>query len=375
MIRKPIRFDQLLPTYMKYDAIGTHVSLIQKLLRERGFESEIFAERFPAGVDCRDVNQYSDRTSKDSALIYHYSTGSNIVHNLLQQKGFRVVDYHNITPAKYLMEPEEWNAHWICKLGRLQMPLVRIAADVCWADSGYNAGELREANFPECMVLPVLRDYERLGSFKDVDSLAFQMKDGRKNILFVGRIAANKGFHDILFLFKLYKQHIDNDVRLIFVGTPSPVYQRKIQRLIRELGLSWGTSVKKGGETVDVVMPGAVRDEELATYYRHSHLFLCASDHEGFCVPLVEAMFFEVPIIAHISSAVPETCEDAALLVDKSDEVSVLEKMRAILKSPELSGELKLKARKRSEYFKWDFLVRIFDGCLEKTLKVYSEWY
>ena len=128
--------------------------------------------------------------------------------------------------------------------------------------------------------------------------------DGRLNLLFVGRGVPHKKQDEAIETLRYYKDHINKEVRLILVGNMKPSYGRKLHRLVERYGLQ-----------DDVVFTGSVSNEELCTWYQTADLLLCLSEHEGFCVPLVEAMIFDKPVFAYACAAVPETVGKAGVLL------------------------------------------------------------
>jgi glycosyltransferase involved in cell wall biosynthesis len=223
----------------------------------------------------------------------------------------------------------------------------------------------------DAVVSPVLRDYAALTRVPSDRRLSRQLASRRKDILFVGRLSPNKSQHDLLFLLALYQRHIDPDVRLMLAGGGGSIgYIARLTDAIRALGLTTnGPGGRREEGDVDVFFSGPIDEAELATFYRQAQLFLCLSEHEGFCVPLVEAMSFGVPVIAHRAAAVPETCGDAVLLVDKKDPAAVLSAMRAALGGGDLPERLRQRGLARARDFAWERLVADFDSALEQTLK------
>jgi glycosyltransferase involved in cell wall biosynthesis len=175
--------------------------------------------------------------------------------------------------------------------------------------------------------------------------------DDRTNLLFVGRIIPNKRIDDLIRVFAVYKR-LDPRSRLLLVGDTRghERYYDRLQQLIRALAVK------------DVVFTGHVDDDDLAAYYRVSHLFLCLSEHEGFCVPLQEAMHFGLPVLAYDTGAVRETLHGGGvLLLDKRPE-EVAELIRLVLDDPELRGRvLATQARAMREVRDTDFGALLLD--------------
>ena len=372
----PVSIDQLLPCYAGYDAIGTHVTSLNKLLVERGFKSNVFAEIVGKNVPLSvgSAEDYFDNPRRsDSIVIYHYSTGSMIPCRLYGATSFRITNYHNITPPIYFSSPGEEQARAATRHGRNQIPMVKTCTDATWTESRYNANELESVGFPKSELFPILRDYQALSNQPVNAALEQRLKGNRKNILFVGRVAPNKAPHDLFFLLKQYQKFVDPNVRLILVGfSQSPYAQISLKNLAKDLELTLAEDLSRAAiDSADILMPGQVSDIDLASIYRASDVFTCLSDHEGFCVPLVESMYFGIPIIAHNATAVPETLGNGGLIVEKSDVVATIEGLSALLSSPGVNQHYRNKALERSKRFNWSTIVAEFDAALEKTLQSY----
>ncbi len=375
---RPSRIDQFLPTYSQHDAIGIHVTNIQKLLRAHGYYSEIFVEQLHSSTAklAHPHSAYENFHTKDAISIYHYSIGSRLPDFLLGYDNFRLIDYHNVTPADYFREPEDWNIYHACRQGLRQMDKVRILGHAGWADSAYNAHELVELGFPQYQVLPILRDYKFLSTLPDLNLAKNIVADGKKNIIFVGRLMPHKSQHDLLQLYKLFHDFVDKNSRLILVSNGPLSYQRKLMQLCKDLDLTVAANLsEKYASKAQVLFPGNIDDEAMATLYRHSHMFLCMSEHEGFCVPLVEAMFFGLPIIANPVTAIPETCGlETGLLIKKDNVADIVEGMAAIARQPQFAASLREASLKRAKAFQWSTLEKRFNECLATTLEQYTQY-
>jgi glycosyltransferase involved in cell wall biosynthesis len=363
------RVDQLLPTLSGEDAIGTHVLHTQALLRERGFTSEVFAESWDRALAVRPVAAHRSVIRSGDVTIFHFSIGCWTALQLRQLPSYRVTNYHNITPARYFRERQDYMTNHLVDLGRRQIPMVRSATDFWWVDSSYNSQDIGVEQ--DAVISPVLRDYAALTRRPSDRRLSRQLASRRTDILFVGRLSPNKGQHDLLLLLALYKKHVDPNVRLMLAGGGGSIgYITQLTDAIRALGLTTnGPGGRRDEGDVDVFFSGPIDETELATFYRRAQLFLCLSEHEGFCVPLVEAMSFGIPVIANRAAAVPETCGGAALMVDKRDPATVLAAMRGVLGNGDLVERLRQGGLARAKAFEWERLAAGFDSVLEATLR------
>jgi glycosyltransferase involved in cell wall biosynthesis len=192
--------------------------------------------------------------------------------------------------------------------------------DFAVGDSEFNRQDLEHLGFPRTAVLPVVPDFSHLDRVPD-GFVAQQFDDDWINILFVGRVIANKKIEDVIRSFYAYHTRLNPRSRLIIVGVFSLFerYLASLNQLVAELGLT------------HVHFTGHVSDEELVAYYDVADLFLCASEHEGFCVPIVEAFYKEVPVLAYAATAVPDTMDGAGVLYDTKDHLYVAALMDAIV--------------------------------------------
>jgi glycosyltransferase involved in cell wall biosynthesis len=293
---------QLLPNLAYGDAISNHTLAIRDQLRARGYASEIFVRYIdPRLADqCRSFLEGAPPPT--AGLLYHHSIGSEVTPAAIAHPGPKCLIYHNITPAEFF-EPYRPDFAELLRQGRRDMHELAGHFPRSVGDSAFNAGELAEFGFRDPGVLPIMINPRQWDAPADA-ALLRKLQDGRTNLLFVGRLSPNKRQDRLIEAFAHYLR-FDPDARLLLVGDGGPFdpYVERLHALVRQPAL-------RGR----VILTGQVNDAELAAYYRTAHLFWSMSEHEGFCVPLVEAMWFDVPILAYKSSAVPETLADAGLL-------------------------------------------------------------
>ena len=209
------------------------------------------------------------------------------------------------------------------------MELYASRCDLALGDSEYNRLELASLGFEATGVLPVVPDFSHLtGSANYMHAATFD--DDWVNVLFVGRTIPNKRFEDVIRWFHAYKRWFNPRSRLLFVGSHSGFerYLTMLNALIARLG------------TADVHFVGHVTNEELVAYYEIADVFLCASEHEGFCVPLVEAFHMGVPVIAYAASAVPATMDGGGVLVTDKDPVHVAALINQVITDGELQDRI-----------------------------------
>jgi glycosyltransferase involved in cell wall biosynthesis len=303
---------QVLPVLAYGDAISNHAIAIRDHCRDLGYRSEIFAAHVDTRVSdqCRVFGQ--GEVSQDAGLFYHHSIGSELSGQAARHPGPKCLIYHNITP------PEFFEPYWpefaeILKCGRSELRGLSLDFRLAVGDSAYNASELKDIGFPQPTVLPIIIDPDRWNIRADSD-LMRQLQDGRTNLLFVGRIAPNKKQDEIVRAFAQYLL-LDRNARLILVGKAeaNDPYYSHVLETIQILGLD-----------DYVLLSGSVRDDQLLAYYRTAHLYWSMSEHEGFGAPIVEAMWFDIPVLAFKSTAIPETLGKAAVMfTNKTDLISI----------------------------------------------------
>ncbi|MEO6222106.1 MAG: glycosyltransferase [Vicinamibacterales bacterium] len=296
--------NQWLPAAHRGDAVGDNARVMRDLFRRWGHTSEIYALTIDRNLDS-EIRPWNHAGARQGDMtILHFAVPSPMSQAFARLPGVRVLHYHNVTPAHFFAPFDTG----ICRMaaeGRHELALLADRTDIALGVSEYNRQELVDAGFDHTGILPIVVDTSRLTNARPVPALDALLQDGLANILFVGRIAPNKKIEDHIRLAEQYKRYVDIYYRFIFVGSYSavPSYYASVRALIAEYQMLpdrfWFT--------------GPVPDEELAAYYRHAHAYVSLSEHEGFCVPLVEAMAMDVPVLAYGAAAVPETLGGAGV--------------------------------------------------------------
>jgi len=304
---------QVLATLGYGDAIGHEVLGIQRVLRSAGYESDIFVETADRRLEptTRDYRELVDASHPDNLLLHHFSIGSKASRTAYALPDRMALIYHNITPPEYFVGVHRTLARQ-CFRGRRELRAYLDRCEVALGDSEFNRLDLEHLGFPRTAVLPVVPDFSHLDGPSN-PFVARQFDDEWTNILFVGRVIANKKIEDVIRIFHAYHTRINPRSRLLIVGVFSLFerYLAALNHLVETLELQ------------HVHFTGHVSDEELVAYYQVADLFLCASEHEGFCVPLVEAFYMDVPVLAYAATAVPATMDGGGVLFDDKDPVYV----------------------------------------------------
>lgn len=341
-----MRVHQLCARLQFGDAVTNQVLRIHEVLRSWGWESHVYATSndlamAPVNEGLKAYRRFMK--SRKDILLFHYSIYDDN-HRLYQEtRNRRVLIYHNITPPEFF-EPYDRHLAEVCRRGRELLPRLR-KCDLALGDSEHNRQELVKAGFEEGRtgVLPIFLDLERLGGEFNA-RLREELDDGRANVLFVGRLVPNKRVEDLIDLFAFYHLRVDIASRLFLVGTSwSLEYTEELARRVRAYGLQGRVSVPGGSE--------GVSEEDLRAYYRSAHLFVTCSLHEGFCVPLLESMYFRVPILARHAAAIPHTLGDAGVTFEHLDIPLLAEVMREMVDNHELRRALADRMGKRLQEF------------------------
>lgn len=302
--------NQWVPAAHKGDAIGDSARRVRAMLRAAGHSSDLYALTIDDELR-GDVRPFGDPDSRRGDItIFHFALPSPMTHAFATLGGARVLQYHNITPAAFFA-PYDAGLFRLASVGRQELRSLAGHVDLALGDSEFNRQELEELGFAPTGVMPIAVNTERITNAPRRPALEKILSDGLINILFVGRIVPNKRIEDHIRLAETYKRYIDSYYRFIFVGRYDglPRYYAQIRALISEFQMLpdrfWFT--------------GAVPDDDLAAFYRWADVYVSLSEHEGFCVPLVEAMAADVPVLAYAAGAVPETLGGAGVLFEGKD--------------------------------------------------------
>lgn len=349
---------QFVASLEEHDAVGNHAMAIRGLLRGNGFESEIFVWHSSKSMrnQCRIYREYPSFSSPENAIIYHFSVGSPLTSFFLQAPGKKIMIYHNITPARFFAGINNL-VYRVVKDGRRELRSIAGRVDLAIAVSGYNRRELVEAGFDNTHTVPLLLDFGLYNAGPD-QAIIDRYAGGKTNIIFVGRISPNKKQEDVIRAFSVYKKYVNANSRLFIIGQHAqvPEYKAILDDLVKTLDVE------------DVHFTGSVPQEQLNAYYSVADVFLCMSEHEGFCIPLVECMSFGVPVLAFDSSAVTSTLNGTGILFDQKDLGRVAEMIHLVAEKGTWRDSIIKKQRTRLEDFRPDKVEKQFMGVLNGSL-------
>jgi L-malate glycosyltransferase len=320
-----LRVHQVLSGAGPYDAVTMQALAFRDRFRAWGWGGSDVAAEIDPRIGDRIVPLRALDAGDGDVLLVHYSAYAPKLRRVLEMPQRTLLISHNITPARWFWDHDP-QAGVVCALGRKQLPQFAAAADVAAGVSLYNARE-----FGSEVVIPILFDPSQLGDPGPHEP------DGPPTILFVGRLAPHKRQDAVIRAFELYRRRHAPDARLVLVGAPiNWAYDAAMRALAEELS--------PGHVTIE----SGLTAEQLAARWRSAHAFLCLSEHEGFCIPLLEAFHFGVPVIARAIGGVPEVAGDAALLLaDTDDEMVAAELLALAVADGELRAELRARGAAR----------------------------
>ena len=287
----------------------------------------------------RPASEFFDAASyrADDWLLYHLAVGAEMGEQLFVRGERLIINHHNVTPPHYF---DSWMPAMAenLEVGEAQVVKLATRAHLGIGDSKFNADALIDAGCANTVVAPVFVDVERLGPPRELRDVQ-RARRTKTKWLFVGRVAPNKAIHDVITAFAWYRMGCDPAATLTIVGgMPADRYADAIRRLVARLDL------------LDAVeFAGSVSDHELGDFYRSADVYTSCSEHEGFGVPIIEAMYMGVPVVALDAAAIGETSAGAALLVDRADPaLFAAAAFRACAHEP-LRSELLARGRRRAD--------------------------
>jgi glycosyltransferase involved in cell wall biosynthesis len=326
--------EQFLPAFHYGDAVGNSALALHQFLLSRGVESRLLA--MTCDECLRDqAAPFCDYIMDPASIkIMHFAIPSPLTDFFLEAKGKKVMIYHNITPAHFFAGYSDAMVR-LTSAGREHLGRLIDCFALSLGVSQYNADELHELGFQDVRVFPLLVN---LDDYVQAPSRAYMelLKNERKNILFTGRITPNKKIEDLIKVVFFYKKYISPAVRLIVVGNTStlPKYFLAVQDLAARFYLT----------AEDVLFTGHLPMDEFLAAYRLADVFLSMSEHEGFCLPILESCFFQVPVVAYDAAAVAETLDGAGVLFRDKDPARVAGLVEQVLENEPLRRQLQARA-------------------------------
>ncbi|MDQ6663400.1 MAG: glycosyltransferase [Acidobacteriota bacterium] len=343
-----MRVDQFHPEIREGDAVGNEVLALSGMLKARGVQSEIFCEvadpAFASKVHL--WREYAGRAG--DFLVVHYSHASRLYRQVFACRARRVLRYHNVTPAHYLTGLREGLADG-SEEARAALPLYANSVALALADSTFNARDLKKMGFRDVVVFPYVLN-------ESLYSEAGDSRDEWTNIISVGRIFPQKHVEDCILIFDYFRKFIEAKSRLLLIGgwEGAEAYLARLKRLVNRLNVP------------NVIFTGRIPQPSLLANYTAADVLLSMSEHEGFCVPLVEGMRQNIPVIAFDAGAVAETMGDAGVLVREKRWPEIAEAIGILLSVPDWREHLIAGQRERVKFFSGEEAERRLDGVLTR---------
>lgn len=354
---------QLTPALSTGDAVSNDAIALEAVLRDMGYrDSMIYSPVIRGGIPdsiARDSSRNMPKLSQDDICLYHLAIGGPVNQMFKELPCRKVVIFHNITPAKFF-EKYDKNSADLCRQGLREAADLASVTERVIAISQFDAQDLRRLGYTcPIDVVPILIPFDDYRQ-KPTESIVSE-KGKKTTFLFTGRVAPNKKQEDLILSFYYYKKYYNQNSRLVLAGSfdEASLYGQQLLAYRKSLGLS----------PEDVYFTGHIRFADILAWYRTADAFLCLSEHEGFCVPLVEAMYFRLPIIAYDSTAVGETMGSGGLLLKDKDPVLVAGVMDRVIRDQKLKETLIDKGQERLKDFDRKKITEQFTGIIDGLTK------
>lgn len=359
-----MKIYQILGSLSAGDAIGNDAIAIKHVIEDMDIKTAIYAPSVSPKIKESGVYTLDTmpKLSEDDIVIYHMGSGSPINTMVADLNCRKIMRYHNITPFEFF-SIDSPKAAEDCRKGIVDMRenlLGKFTAYI--AASQFNKKDMIDMGYKErdIEVIPIIFPFDDYKQTPDA-RMVKKLSDGYTNIVFVGRIAPNKKHEDLIRTFAYYKKHINPKSRLILAGSPNPdgIYFGDLQDYIKKLDVK------------DVIFPGHISFPEILAIYKTAHVFFCLSEHEGFCVPLLEAMTFDVPIVAYDACAVPETLGGSGIVVDDKDPVFLSKVLDEICTNEAMRKAVIASQRERMKDFAYEKIKAQLQDYLRRFMKNY----
>ena len=334
--------EQYLPALHYGDAIGNSALSLHRALGNKGLQSFIVALSVDECLAGEAEEFKSWRPRPDAIKILHFAIPSPLTSFFQENPGKKVLVYHNVTPAHYFVDFSPSLAGFL-QASREELLSLRDSFDLVLADSSYNGRELEEFGFRNIRTFPLAVD---LDAYEADHSRAFYelLRDERKTILFVGRVSPNKKIEDLIKMLFFYRKYLSPSIRLIVAGNTGtlPKYFHAVRDLAARFHL--------GPE--EVFFTGHIPFAELLALYRLADVFVSMSEHEGFCLPLIESCFFSLPVMAFDAGAVAETLGGAGILFREKQPDRLAALAEELINNQDTREKMKEKSRERIDAYR-----------------------
>lgn len=333
----PTAVHQFHPVLAPGDAMSAHVFALRKRLREWGYESHAYAVEAKPGVEAVLSYRRLFRTLRPTdMLLLHFSIGHEVYDQLARLQARKVLVYHNVTPPEFFTGLND-HAAVHARLGLRQLAGLAPGVDLAVGVSDFDTHDLAEIGFTNTATVPILVDWSTYDVPPD-DSVLAALSSRRTRILFVGRISPNKRQDDLIRMLAYYRRCIDPEAQLYLVGSyaDQPQYHARCIALRDALDLQGAA-----------FFTGRVGTAALVAYYRGASVFCSLSEHEGFGVPLLEAMYLKLPVVAYEAAAVGETLDGGGIRLHRKDLAEAAETCALVVERADLRKRLIVSGQRR----------------------------
>ncbi len=339
-----MRVYQLASFVALKDGVSNCVIALDGMLQRMGYDCQIVVQSNQWGEEknriIKEVLSFRDlKVEQEDVVFYHFSGEAECIREVERLNCRKVPVFHNVsTPALYRMT--SWSTYRSLCTGLEDAKQTCHSFDYAMALSEYSKSNLIEYGWSadKVEVVPIISGNSFM--MDPNQTLISKYRDGYRNFLAVGRIAPNKKIEDVIRIFDYYQKNIDENSRLFLVGNIQfKNYYDALNRYIKQ------TNIK------NVVFTDSVLQEQLEAYYELADIFLCMSEHEGFCIPIMEAFQRNIPVVAYKATAVPDTMGGAGMLVDTKEPESVCNKIRELINDADYRNQIVRNQKDRSENF------------------------
>ncbi len=350
-----MKINQYSQFFGEGDGISRGIILIKQMLNELKYESDIYISQKHSSISLNNYYHCLDDFKDDSSniLIYHFSIGNKFHEQIMNTKDKKIIVYHNITPAHFFDSAVFKDR---CNLGRKQLKESSDKFIAAISDSSYNEKELLLYGYKNSFVLPLLVDSRKKPDIK-INHKIIKKHSSTFNILFVGRIIQNKAQHQLIdVIYELKKRNITN-IKLFIVGKNYySDYFNFLFQYSKNLGLE-----------KNVIITGAVNENDLYSYYKIANLYLSLSEHEGFGMPILEAINQKIPVLSYACGSIPTTLGKKGLINFKAaDKVS--KKVKKVMFDKKYRDDLVKKQHKHLKNFEYNHLKKSLKNFLDKII-------
>lgn len=354
-----MKIIQIAHAMTQNDGATQQILNMDKMFKELGYESEVCTHRLDERLKNEAKTMEAFKASEDDIIIYHMTTGTSFNKWVYKYPRKIVLFYHNITPAKYFFG-NAWGSWFKCLKGRRDLTKIVKNTFFAWGASEYSRRELEELGLEHTKVFSTIVNPEDYKKYDKVQSIVDTYDDGYKNILVVGRVVPHKRQDEAIRAAAWYRDHISDKIRLVIIGGQKESFAKKLNSLVKELNME-----------KHVLFTGKIPNEELCTWYGLCDAVLSLSEHEGFCVPLIEGMIFDKPVIAYAGGAVPETLGKAGVLLREKNPELVARTISETLDNQSLLQMLREERKERLNELSYNTLFERLGKDIEeiKTLQ------